>query len=237
LLENLKALLRLQEVDGLIRAATAEAAAIPERRKLANDAREREREAADAARDVLAREEHDHRQLEAQLGDIETLIARLDRQLYEVTSKQAHEALQSELAHAREKKSGLEDEILTLLEAIDEASELLAKAEAAQREGEQTGTREEGQMVERERALESELEELAAERAARSVDVEAAVLGVYAAVLRRRWLAVVQATGESCPACHISIPAQRLLEIRASKSLVQCMSCERILYGDKVVAH
>ena len=46
----------------------------------------------------------------------------------------------------------------------------------------------------------------------------------------RRGLAVVQMIGETCTACHVRLRPQVAQVVRRNEDIVQCESCQRILY-------
>lgn len=236
MVDEILKLLRLEDVDGRIRNAQEELAAFgPEREDaVAGAASDRaEMEAAAEARDAC---ENVHRHLETELQDADRLVEKLDAQVYEVTSKQAMEAIQKELGAAREKKSGLEDQILETLDQIEAASARVdeAGAVATDRAGERE--REEAVRAARETAREAELEQLAAERATHGANVESDVLRRYEDARRKAWPVLARVEIKSCPVCRIVIPPQKWNEIGTAKKLVTCGSCHRILYGDKVAA-
>ncbi len=151
-----------------------------------------------------------------------------------MTSKQALTALEHELARAREQKSSHEDQILELLEAIDAAEVAVEQAERDQREGEAARADGEAEMATRETELAQKIEDLRAGRADRTIGLDAALLQDYEAARRKRLPALAYAETKSCPVCRMVIPPQRLVELREVRKLVDCVSCGRILYGEKV---
>lgn len=234
MIESIQALLRLQEVDLRLAAAREESERFPSERQLA--AAERAREAAEvaAANEVLTREEQRQRHLELELRDVEALLEKLGSQLYEVTSKLALEALESETARAREHKSSHEDAILELLEEIDTARDALRDARAREEQGREAGEANEASRIARERELEEEVAGLEQTRCERAEAVDAAAVDAYDHARRRQLPALVFVEAKSCPLCRMVIAPQRLLDLRSAKSLVTCGSCGRIFYGEKV---
>ena len=227
-------LLRLQEVDGCVREAREELATFGPQREEARAAVASDRAAAEAALATLDEREHEHRRLEAELQDADRLVEKLDGQVYEVTSKHAMDAIQSELEAAQGRKSDLEDQILEILDQIEAASAAVESAAAFERDQGAERARCEEARAAREVELVAELERLAGERAKREADVEAQVLRQYEDTRRKAWPILARAETRSCPVCRIVIPPQKWREIGALKKLVTCGSCHRILYGGKV---
>jgi predicted nucleic acid-binding Zn-ribbon protein len=233
--ETVRALLRLQQVDGRIRRAQEELDELARKRSLAVTARESERSAAEGARAPLEESERTHRQLEAELADVETALARLEAQVYEVTSKQAFESIQREVLHAREARSALEDRILEQLDAVDEARTRLTEAEAQRKEGSASGEAEAQAWDARERELRAEIARLEPVRVECASGVEDGALRHYDRIRARRWPAALLGEGDSCPGCRIVIAPQTRNDIRRGAAIIHCPGCDRILYGESVL--
>ena len=97
MVEHLQILLRVQQRDGQIRDAEQEIASFAPRRAEANRLEAADAAATDLARSVFEEHELEHRRLESELAGADSLAEKLDAQVYEVTSKQAMDAIQNEL--------------------------------------------------------------------------------------------------------------------------------------------
>ncbi len=235
MIESIQALLRLQEVDLCLEAARREADQLSPQREAAAAERTREEAAAvEAAEDLRCQEQH-RRQLESELSEVEAVLEKLDRQLYEITSKHALDALQHEQANARQRKSKHEDAILELMEKIDLGRDVLAGAESGQRDGAVSGATAEEARAERERVLALQMERLEQARRDRLGGLDARLIGAYDNARRKRLPAVAFIEAKSCPSCRIMVAPQRLVDLRSATKLVTCGSCGCILYGDKVL--
>ena len=229
-------LLQLQEVDGGIRGAREELASFGPQREAASAAAASDRAAAEAAVAHSDEREQEQRRLEGELQDADRLVVKLDAQVYEVVSKQAMEAIQRELEAGRSRKSDLEDEILEVLDQVESASAAVLGAEALERDQAVERVRLEEARAAREGVLGGDLERLAVERVQRGADVEAEVLRQYEDTRRKAWPVLALVETKFCPVCRIVIPPQRWNEIAVAKKLVTCVSCHRILYGEKVAS-
>lgn len=229
-------LLRLQDTDSRIREAGAELASFGPEREEAEAAAAVDCAALEAAAAARDEREHEHRGLEAELQDADRLVEKLDAQVYEVTSKQAMDAIQSELEVGKHRKSSLEDQILEVLEVIEGATAACEAAVALEREKSEDRSRRAEARDARETALEVELERLAEDRTQRSGDVEAEALRHYEDARRKAWPVLAQVETKFCPVCRIVIAPQRWIEIGAARKLVSCGSCHRILYAEPVAS-
>ena len=234
--ETLK-LLQLQKVDSRIRAAREELVTFDPQREEARAAGTSERAAVEAAIHSHAEREQERRRLESELEDIERLLEKLDGQVYEVTSKQAMDAIQNEIQAARARKSDLEDEILEVLDQVESATSAREAAVAFEQDQAAERLRLEEARDAREVELGGELQRLAEERAKRAAEVEPEPLRWYEDTGRKAWPILVHAVTKVCPMCRIVIPPQKWNEIRTAKKFVSCGSCHRILYGDQVGSH
>ena len=80
-------------------------------------------------------------------------------------------------------------------------------------------------------SLEQELSRLSVERTRQVRTASPAVFNKYDQILKsRRGLAVVQMIGETCAACHVRLRPQVAQVVRRNEDIVQCESCQRILY-------
>lgn len=225
-------MLRLEESDGRIREGQAELASFPPQREEARSAATSDRAAVEQAEELRAEREREHRNLEAELQDADRLVEKLDAQVYEVTSKQAMEAIQSELVAAKQNKSDLEDRVLEMLEQIEEAGEAVEAAATHERDGSAQRALEADARESREKEVGADLERLADERAQRAAEIDAGVLHQYEGARRKAWPVLALASTKSCPACRIVIAPQKWNDLGTGRKLVSCGSCHRILYRE-----
>jgi predicted nucleic acid-binding Zn-ribbon protein len=234
LIEKIQRLLQLQEIDLQLHDAVLEVASFEPARTAAVSQRAAERAAIAVAEEVLSAAELRHRVLEGDLGAVEALLEKLNAQLYEVTSKTAFDALQSELSRSGSQKSDQEDRILELLDEVDTATATLDTARGAAEQGEAAGAEEEAARSKREQEMQAEITRLEALRVARAAEVDAATLSTYDRTRRKALPTVIFAPEKICPKCRMVISPQKLIDLRALAELVHCGSCDRILYGVKV---
>jgi predicted nucleic acid-binding Zn-ribbon protein len=131
LLEAMRQLLKLEELDGEIATLDAALATMQEERQVLGQDEVKAAGVVSASQEILETRELDMRRLEGHMLDREAVLERLNERTSQVTSKQAYDALALEMAEAREAKSGFETETLLVMEAIDESSVDLGSAEAA----------------------------------------------------------------------------------------------------------
>ena len=227
----LVSLIALQSLDSAAETARKRLAELP----AAEQAIERRLAAAagavEAAKARLQENKDQYRALEKDVALVDSRLARFDDHKAAVKTNQEYQALLHEIATAKAEKDALEDRLLTLMDAADGIAADLAAAEAtrttATREGEETRAA----LAAERAALDAELARLAAERARATPAVPAPMLAKYEQLLRqRRGIAVAAMTGDICSACHVRLRPHVTQQVRRNEDVVQCESCQRILY-------
>ena len=233
MLPELESLIQLQRLENAATNARAKIEALPTRLD--------ELEARVAARvgEVTSAtqrlEEHkvDRQALEKELAGIQTRLTRFTDQLMEVKTNREYQAMQSEIAQAQDEVQRFEDKIL---ERMLEADELTADVGQAKQHlaDEQGATEQERAALEAERTeLEKELARFGHERSQLAGAASAAAMSLFEKLARqRKGVAVVQACQGHCTACQVRLRPQLFNDIRLNQSLIQCESCQRILYFD-----
>jgi predicted nucleic acid-binding Zn-ribbon protein len=80
-------------------------------------------------------------------------------------------------------------------------------------------------------ALQASLDALSAQRATLVAAIDRQVLTTYEiGVAKRQGIAVAEVKDGICTICHVRLRPQMLNEVRRNEAIVQCESCQRILY-------
>lgn len=222
----------LQEVDLALESARAAMADVqsrlgePEELVLA-------REAVVDAQEEVRQAEKRFKEQEYEADELRRKIEPLEKKLYEgsVRNPKELEDLQLDIDSLKRRRGQLDDEALAAMEALEEAQSALRAAQQALQELERAHTAEQAQLVQRQKDLEHEIAELEARRAERATGIDENMLHLYdrlAAIRQKR--AVAKVEGGACQGCRISLPTNLIQRARAGNDIVQCSSCERILY-------
>jgi predicted nucleic acid-binding Zn-ribbon protein len=217
----LDSLVALQSLDTASDAARKRLAELPGAEQMIATRVAEAASAVDRAKARAAENQQQRRALEKDAALVDTRLARFDDHRAAVKTNQEYKALLHEIEMAKAEKDAIEERILVLLMEADAINEELMAAEAARaeavREGEQTRV-----ALSAERSsLESELERLAADRSREARDQ---------LLKQRRGLAVVPMHGDTCSACQLRLRPHVAQQVRRGDSVVQCESCQRILY-------
>lgn len=228
---DLQHLIQLQGLDLAVERSHRRIAELPAAQQ-ALEARLAERAAAvTAVRDRITASQNARRAIEKDLAVVQGRLSRFKDQLMEVKTNKEYQAMQKEIATAEAEVRGFEDR---LLERMEEADTLAAEAKAAEAglKAEQAEVAKEQKALNEERAaLERDVERLAGERRTVAGGLSAAALALFDHISRqRKGVALSEARDGTCTQCHVRLRPQVFNEVRRNDSLIQCDSCNRILY-------
>jgi uncharacterized protein len=231
MLSSLAALIALQSLDSASDSARLRLAELPGAEQAIDARIAAAAAAAESANARLAEVHNARRALEKEVAMVDSRLARFDDHKAAVKTNQEYTALLHEISAAKTEKDALEERILVLMEQADAISAELKSHEQALAE-EKRGAAEARQALALERkTVESELARLTADRAREKSAVPAPLLAKYEQLLKqRRGIAVAQMTGETCKACHVRLRPHVAQIVRRNDEIIQCESCQRILY-------
>jgi predicted nucleic acid-binding Zn-ribbon protein len=229
--KDLERLIALQKLDSARLDAERRLAEAPERERALDGRLESARERAAKAKERLGENQNARRAIEKDVAVHQGRLSKFREQAMAVKTNQEYHAIQKEIGFAQNEIKGLEDKILERMLEADEftATTKLAEADLAV----------EQKAVEAERrALMGELAEigaslarLATERADLVRLIDPRVLAMFDLVSRKRnGIAVAEARDFICTICHVRLRPQVFNTIRRNEDIVQCDSCQRILY-------
>jgi len=230
----------LQALTSLIALQTLDSAADTARRRLSEfPAAEQELAAkvaaaaaeVEAAKTAAAANQTARRALEKDVAGVDARLAKFDDHKAAVKTNHEYTALLHEISTAKTDKDALEEKILVLMDEADGLAAGVKRAESALAAIKKESDAARAAMAAERGGLDAELARLAGERAREAAGVDASVLAKYEQLLKgRRGIAVARMDGEICTACHVRLRPHVTQQVRRNDSIVQCDSCQRILY-------
>lgn len=226
-------LFRLQQLDSRISLLERQLGASGEDAEIQKKIRVRERKLAEAesARQSLRTRLKD---AELRLASIESHIRDINKRLYSGSTTNSKElaGYAQELEMLKGQKSGLEDDVLSLMEQVEtlnsEADAIRGRLEKAHHELEAQHARSGASKKE----LESQLHELQEKRAVQAAEIEAVLLSRYEKLRQRKdGVAVARIEGNSCGECGTAVLESVKRHVQ-ERQLEVCSYCERILFTD-----
>jgi len=189
------------------------------------------RQAVASARDRLAAGQSARRRIEKDVALHQSRLSKFRDQAMAVKTNQEYHAIQHEVAFAETEIRKLEDQILECMIESDDRTSALKRAEA-DLAAEVKAVEADRQALAAERVeMTRALERLAADRASLVAALSPGVLATFDLVARRRnGVAVAEAREGVCTICHVRLRPQVFNTIRRNDEIIQCDSCQRILY-------
>ena len=228
------------DLDRLIRLQHLETAAEEARRKIAEhpgriqtfDLRlQGARDAVAAAKARLSAVQEKRRIDEKEVAAVQTRLAKYKDQLLEVKTNREYTAMLHEIETAQNDIRTREDRILETMMAADDLNAEIKKADAELKVAEKEVTAARAQLEAEMASLQAEIERTGTERKSLITEIDRGVLGTFEQVARnRKGVAVAEAKNGHCTICHVRLRPQVFNEIRRNASIIQCDSCQRILF-------
>lgn len=231
LVEQLKNLEQLQEIDLKIDSLKKNQSSLPGALKLLDDTLKKLKTQLDAKKAQIAETEKAHRQTLAALELNRDRLSRSNTKLEGVHNSQEFQAANKEIEQLKKlnatleeqsKKSTLDQETLA-----KDATLLGEKVDAAQKELDAQTQVLSGQ----DHQFKADIGALSSERHQFSSLVENRILAQYDRVrVARNGLGIVPAVGGRCKGCNMMLPPQQFNEVQRGTQLHSCPSCHRLLY-------
>jgi predicted nucleic acid-binding Zn-ribbon protein len=170
---------------------------------------------------------------ESAIQQAEQRLSEIERRMYSgfVTNPRELEAFQEEQATLNRNRSAEEDSLLDYMVEMEETQSLRDEARVAFEQIDGERNRLVAELGALRKELESELPELHRERQAVSSEQPQSILAIYETVRRSRGgqgVALMDNRG-LCGGCRLTVTSAEMQRVRASREIVQCGSCSRIL--------
>lgn len=191
-------------------------------------------------RAALAREEESLAELERsqrlgewEVEDLRSKAALLEQKLYGGSVRNPKElvSLQQQVEHLKKTKRRQEDSVLDIMTQVEAAQSRVAtirreleRMEGNWREEQSSLSREQAELTASLASLEQRREDLVARIDGASLELYQDLRG------KRQGRAVAKVEQGMCQGCRIVLPMTELQRARIGQELVQCSSCQRILY-------
>ncbi len=168
---------------------------------------------------------------EKDVAAVQARLAKYKDQLLEVKTNREYTAMLHEIETAQNDIRAREDRILEIMLESDELNAALKKAEAELKTVEKEIAGERAALESEMSALQQEIDRTSADRQQLIAQMDRGVLGIFEQVAKsRKGIGVAEAKNGLCTICHVRLRPQVFNEIRRNASIIQCDSCQRILY-------
>jgi len=232
MLPDLQRLIELQRLESTIADARTRIASHP-RRVAEADARLAEaQQALDQVNQRLKDNQDARRTLEKDVALYQGRLSKFKDQQSAVKTNREYQALGHEIETAQQDLAAVEEKVLERMMEADTIAADVRAAEATSAARKREIDAEKKAMAEELAAVEASLTQATEARAALVKALEPRLVAVFEQVAKvRKGIAVTTATRDGlCSVCHVRLRPQVFQRIRQNDEIVQCDSCQRILY-------
>ena len=229
---DIERLITLQQLDDAIEGARRKIAAHPQRLADA-DARLADAQArVDAARHRLKDNQDARRDLEKDAAVFQTRLSKYKDQLAAVKTNREYTAMQHEIAAAQTELGGVEEKVLERMLDADTIAADIKSSEAALAAEQKAVNAEKAAMDQELGVVQAALADATGKRTALLAQIDPMVVKKFDQVAKfRKGVAMSTATRDGlCSACHVRLRPHVFQQIRLNDTIIQCESCQRILY-------
>ncbi|MBI4476993.1 MAG: hypothetical protein HY654_07450 [Acidobacteria bacterium] len=228
---DLERLIRLQQIDTFVESARRTVADQPAHVQALESRLDEAKRRLTVAQEALSANQAARRTLEKDLAAQQGRLSKFKDQLMEVKTNREYTAMLKEIDVAQQEVRRTEDR---LLERMLEADELSGAVKTAEKglAAERTEIQQEREALDQEIAkLKTDLDASVGQRQALVKQIDPRALSIFETVARgRKGLAVAEAKDGLCTICHVRLRPQKFNDIRRNDDILQCDSCQRILY-------
>ena len=191
------------------------------------------RSALAAEEERLAELERGQRDGERQTEDMQAKVTALEEKLYggRVANPKELASIQEQVKHIRQHMKEQDDNTFDIMSKADDTERKMAALRNEAADIEREWRAEQAELSSEQAELTASLAALEQRREQMAARIEAATLELYHRLRQKRQgRAVAKLERGICQGCHIALPMSELQRARMGQELVQCSSCERILY-------
>ena len=234
---DLERVIALQKLDSSARDAGHRLSAEPERQAALDARLETARHNVATAKQQLADNQNARRAVEKDVAVHQGRLSKFREQAMAVKTNQEYHAIQHEIAHAQEEIKTLEDRMLERMLEADDLAAAVKTSEGALTAEQKAADADRKAMKAEHVALHAAIEQMAGERTSIVAALPSELLARFELVAsRRNGVAVAEAKDGICTICHVRLRPQVFNTVRRNEEIVQCESCQRVLYFDPAPA-
>lgn len=233
MLEDVRALLVLQDRDRRLLSLAKDQEKLPQDEARAQGKLAADNKAVQAAHDALVECELQLKRIELDVGARKTTIQRLKVQQFETRKNDEYQALGNEVIRYEKEVDALETKELELMEQIDQLRAAHKEAEAKRAKTQVLVDEDIASIRQRAERIKQDQAELSTERDQLAAAIPESILPLYQRLMKTKaGLAVAPMQDGKCGGCHMKLIASTVVAVQTGKELARCEDCGRILYAD-----
>jgi uncharacterized protein len=228
---DLERVIALQRLDSAVDAAKKKLADEPEHEKELDARLEAAKQQLAGAKAQLTQNQAARREIDKELALHQGRLSKFREQAMAVKTNQEYHAIQHEIAHAQDEIKTLEDRMLERMLEADDLAAAVKTSEGTLTAEQKAVDADRKAMKAEHAALQAGIERMAGERVSIVAALPSELLARFELVAsRRNGVAVAEAKDGICTICHVRLRPQVFNTVRRNEEIVQCDSCQRVLY-------
>ena len=228
---DLQNIIVLQRLDSTAQAAERRLAEGAERERVLDARVAAARDAVAAAKERLAQSQAARREDEKTVALHQGRLSKFREQAMAVKTNVEYHAVQKEIEFAQTEIKGAEDKVLERMLEADDLTAALKKAEGELAAETKKVDADRKTMAAEFAELKASVERIHGERTTVVRSLTPQVMSTFERVAQRRnGIAVAEARDGICTICHVRLRPQVFNTVRRNEEIIQCDSCNRILY-------
>ena len=231
MLPDLERLIQLQDIESRAAVANKAIAEAPGRIAALDALLQSATTALAAAKQSLTDNQTARRSIDKDLIAAQQRLEKYKEQVMAVKTNEQLHAMQHQIKAVEDEIGQHEEKVLVNMMSADEINATIKKAEAALKAAQTKVAAERGAIESEAKNHQATVAEcaIARDKVVASMDNKGA-LETFQRIAKVRGTAVARAEGERCTVCQVRLRPAVFGEVRKNNSLVQCDSCNRILY-------
>ena len=189
------------------------------------------RQKIDREKEIIDELEKERRKKEKELEGEKEKIKKLEARLYDVKTNKEYQALLKEIEAAKEANDRTEEDVLVLMDKVEDLRKDYESLNVQLKEIEKDSETERSTIEKEIKSMDEIIAKLTQERDNLLSVVSENLRNIYGILRERRGgIAVTNVKNGVCLGCNMNIPPQLFIEVTKNKTLIQCPSCNRILF-------
>lgn len=229
--DELRILIGLQELDTELFRLKEKRTEIPRRIESLQSSLKKGKDILEAERSEYERLKKLKKGKDMVLDDGLERLKKLKARVSEIKTNKEYQAHIKEIETAQTENRGIEDEILSLMERIEDSYKLVEAEEKRYAEVGKRLEEDRREYEEEEKMIQGEITVLEDKRETVVSKIRQELYDNYSKILKvGKGIAVVPIKDGSCTGCHMSLPPQMINDVRKNEEINECSNCHRILY-------
>ncbi len=229
---DLEHLIELQNLESAIEESRRRIAAHPQRIAEGEARLALARDGVEAAKQRFKASQEARREAEKEAAVYQSRLSKFKDQLSAVKTNKEYQAMQHEIETAQRELGSVEEKVIEGMVEADGLTADVKKSEQALAAQQKEIEAEKKTLAEELTTVEAALKDATAKKETLVTSLAPPLVALFEQVARaRKGVAIALATRDGlCSACHVRLRPQVFQEVRRNDQIIQCASCNRILY-------